>query len=456
MTILVSPQTYVSWQALLEAVRIRSHDSIMEVAKHQVDKEVPKIYYHRKCRSVFTMKRDLETIVKKRSSESLGDGAACSSKRLCRRSSESRVYDAVCIFCNKVKFQKGSKSREKLTQTFQLRADKTLRECAIQKNDGKILAVASRDIVAAEAHYHHSCYKNYTRMKPRPEDVKEGDNEFEEAYGSLFEYIRTDIIPNEKIVQVTSLTAKLKSFVPSGEISESTRKNIRRRLESEFENSVHIFPDDKGWLLMVPVSVTLQDVVLENQSLQKELEIWKSKVTNLKQIDQVSTKLRYVIKEDIKPTTWPYHPSDVNSTCIPHYLERFLTGLLTGDPDVKSRSHRVSTLVQSFSQDMIYAVSHGQHKPPKHLLFPYAVKTLTGNIEIIRLLNKFGHGVSYSQLEENDTALCLQKLATSLNHRVALPASIKPYVFTNLSWDKILIDWRRLLLVKALHIGSMV
>ena len=80
------------------------------------------------------MKRDLETIVKKRSSESLGDGAACSSKRLCRRSSESRVYDAVCIFCNKVKFQKGSKSREKLTQAVQLRADKTLRECAIQNN----------------------------------------------------------------------------------------------------------------------------------------------------------------------------------------------------------------------------------------------------------------------------------------------------------------------------------
>ena len=45
--------------------------------------------------------------------------------------------------------------------------------------------------------------------------------------------------------------------------------------------------------------------------------------------------------------------------------------------------------------------------------------------------------MSYSQLEDNDTALCLQKLATGLNHRVALPASIKPYVFTNLAWDNI-------------------
>ena len=58
-------------------------------------------------------------------------------------------------------------------------------------------------------------------------------------------------------------------------------------------------------------------------------------------------------------------------------------------------------------------------------------------MELIRTLNKFGHGVSYSQLEENDTALCLQKLATGLNHRVALPSSIKPYVFTTLAWDNI-------------------
>ena len=86
---------------------------------------------------------------------------------------------------------------------------------------------------------------------------------------------------------------------------------------------------------------------------------------------------------------------------------------------------------------MAYAVTCGQHKPPKHILLPHAVKTLTGNVELIRTLNKFGHGVSYFQLEENDTALCLQKLATGLNHRVALPSSMKPYVFTTLAWDNI-------------------
>lgn len=300
------------------------------------------------------------------------------------------------------------------------------------KNDGKILAVTSRDIVAAEAHYHHSCYKNYTRMKSKHEDVREGGNELEEAYGSLFEYIRNDIIPNKKVVRVTSLTAKLNSFLPSGEISESIRKSIRRRLKTELEDSVHIFPDDKGWLLMVPDNVTLQDVVLENQSLQRELEIWKSKVTDLNKItDQASAKIRSVIKEDMKPTPWPYHPSDVSSTSIPHQLERFLTGLLTGNPDGKCISH---SLIQSLGQDVIYAVTVGNIN---HQSIYCSLKTLTGNIEVIQLLNKFGHGVSYSQLEENDTALCLWKLATSINQRVALLASIKPYIFTNLAWDNI-------------------
>ena len=52
---------------------------------------------------------------------------------------------------------KNRKAREKLVQAVQLRADTTLRHCAILNNDARILAITSRDIVAAEAHYHASC-----------------------------------------------------------------------------------------------------------------------------------------------------------------------------------------------------------------------------------------------------------------------------------------------------------
>lgn len=188
--LLVSPQTYESWQTLFEAANnIRNHNMI------------------RKCWSIFTMKIDLETVIKRKDNESNDFG--CLPKRLCRRSSASRVYNSICIFSNKEKLSKDSISREKFTQAIRVRADQTVRECAIQKRDEKILVVTSTDVIAAEAYYHLSCYKNYTRIIQESKQNKErqhdnercdGDDSYQmverETYAGLFEYIRTNTIPN--------------------------------------------------------------------------------------------------------------------------------------------------------------------------------------------------------------------------------------------------------------------
>ena len=119
-----------------------------------------------------------------------------------------------------------------------------------------------------------------TRIMKRAPKHKENDEEIagdelykmceREAYKDLFNYIRTDIIPNKMIIQVTSLVTKLESFMLPGRVTvlqDFTRKHIRMKLESELGNSVDIFPDDKGKPLMVPESVSLRDIVLENQTL---------------------------------------------------------------------------------------------------------------------------------------------------------------------------------------------
>lgn len=137
---LVSPKDISSWLALLEAAKVRNHQAVLDVAKTVEENHIPNIAYHRKCRSLFTMKRDLESIKQKR--EEPVDEDANPTKRQCRRpATEGRVYNPVCIFCNKVKFMKNPKSREKLIQAVQLRADMTLRHCAILNNDARILAI---------------------------------------------------------------------------------------------------------------------------------------------------------------------------------------------------------------------------------------------------------------------------------------------------------------------------
>ena len=75
---------------------------------------------------------------------------------------------------------------------------------------------------------------------------------------------------------------------------------------------------------------------------------------------------------------------------------------------------------------------------PKHMFLPYAVKSLTNNVELIQIINLFGHGVSYLQIEELNTPLCLEKLAAIPENMIPLPDNIKPYnIPTSLACDNI-------------------
>ena len=91
--------------------------------------------------------------------------------------------------------------------------------------------------------------------------------------------------------------------------------------------------------------------------------------------------------------------------------------------------------MKSFAQDLMFGVNRGTIKPPKQILLPYAVKTLTNNVELIQMLNRCGHGIAYSQLEETNTAMCLQKMAST--SEIPLPDNIQPHVSTTLAWNNV-------------------
>lgn len=77
------------------------------------------------------------------------------------------------------KYLKGRNTREALVQSVELRSDKTVREIAIERCDERIIAITSRDIVAAEEHYHKTCYRQYTKktkFTETSEDLKQLDD----------------------------------------------------------------------------------------------------------------------------------------------------------------------------------------------------------------------------------------------------------------------------------------
>ena len=397
------------------------------------------------------MKKLLETVSKQQGPDSQQPATA---KRTSIRESptNSTTYEHVCIFCEKkIKYLKGTRNREPLVQCRDLRADHSIRKSAMEKKDSRILAIASREIVAADACYHRTCYKGYTRAEASTIVSSDGCGELldeyanleSEAYQMLFDYIRSEVLANEKIVRLTEMTELLASYLTSlgvEEIKLSTKKHIRRNLQAEFgdvlllENllettSVFIVPAN---LSPLQVAKYITTILLEKQDNASQ----SSRSAN---IHRAAIDIREAIQKTENKMSWPPRPSDLaeNAMNVPKELDSFLQTLLTGkkewpDEDCHPRAQR---LMKSFAQDLMFGVSRGKIKPPKQILLPYAVKTLTNNVELIQMLSRCGHGIAYSQLEEINTALCLQKMASS--SEIPLPDNIQPHVSTTLAWDNI-------------------
>ena len=105
-----------------------------------------------------------------------------------------------------------------------MRSDERIRMAATEQMDKRVLSIASRDLIAPEAHYHKSCYRDYTRILDKKNEVTstEGDTEiskFEaavsESYEELFEYIRNDVFTVPRVMAMTELTEKLSNLVHS-------------------------------------------------------------------------------------------------------------------------------------------------------------------------------------------------------------------------------------------------
>ena len=217
---LVSLQNIDSWRTLLRAAEIQKHIPVLELAQDLPDGQIPTIWYHRKCRSLFTMKKRLDGILAK---EQSGDSEPTQDKGSVRSPRQgpsiARTYDAECIFCQKTnKYTKGQRSRENLVQCRELRADAKIRGAATKKMDIRILAIVSRDIVAAEGHYHRSCYRLYTKEVAKGDvsiDEKDADGDDVEdmynaaanqSYNELSLFLRKELFDNPQVMTMADLS----------------------------------------------------------------------------------------------------------------------------------------------------------------------------------------------------------------------------------------------------------
>ena len=132
-------------------------------------------------------------------------------------------------------------------------------------------------------------------------------------------------------------------------------------------------------------------------------------------------------------SSWPPPEQELLSreTEIPKLTVCLLEGILTKKP---TKSAKVTRLVSSIGQDLIYHTNNGRKKTSKHVTFPFSIKRKTGSKIVINWANKFGHGISYDDVLILETYLAMEHSKDQL-HRSFSPAIIQPSQFVTFVWD---------------------
>ena len=261
-TKLVSLTSIESWKTLLRAATILNHTAIVELSGKLKEDEIPQLSYHKTCRPMFTLKRDLQKLDQSQ--------PGCSATKVRRASrdgscSNSTTLPKKCIFCDKAdKYLSGKHTRDALVSCQTFIADKRIRKCAAVKNDKRIMALTADELVAKEACYHKRCYSVYTisLYNEQREWHPEGESFSDMAINCLREML-AELYESPDVVEFKTLIDVVEKHLVSRDVDKSeifqTKKNLRRKIETNIQGFQFLNVHEK--LLINPESLIIEEVI---------------------------------------------------------------------------------------------------------------------------------------------------------------------------------------------------
>lgn len=424
----------------------------------------PKGGYHRQCYQKYTNKNKVAKAemnqIYKTEDETKRDESLESSPKRVRRSQLPNFDLNKCAICQKDKIQKsikGLRTREPLTLNISEYGSTTLAKAAKLRNDTRLLLnIEGKDTIAMEVKYHRSCYKDYVRVKEIDKSCQEKNDEecYDRAFSNLKETVNVEIITKSRAIPMSDLLDDYVKYLAEHGISAPSYSSskLKSRLIRCFGQKLSFrSPVSKNQSEIVYSSQVNVGEVIEafckninadgEHSENEEIAIEENRQNESYQVYHAAKIIRNLLS-DVKPTmNWPPSPDDLNSgsAMIPKLVYNLFAWILSShskysEERVSDLSPDVNRLVLSFSQDLVHSVSRGRVKTPKHVVLPMTVKSLTGSVELITILNKFGHGLSYSLVEELETALAETQLARQQNDTL-IPSACSLAVPGIFCWD---------------------
>lgn len=168
-------------------------------------------------------------------------------------------------------------------------------------------------------------------------------------------------------------------------VSKSNKKNLMQKVSTMFPE-INFVTHQYNKMIMYPNTLAIGNTVLDFLELKTKLDSLKGpRSDDEKNVIQIARLINDEIKDLNPQMSWSPKEDDLKPSrttdYIPHLLDVFLTGLITGKSldSESSSTERTIRLKESFAQDIVFSVTNGVEKTPKSVLFPSVVKALCNN-----------------------------------------------------------------------------
>ncbi|XP_015189552.1 PREDICTED: uncharacterized protein LOC107073427 isoform X2 [Polistes dominula] len=331
--------------------------------------------------------------------ESSGDKEASSDEGI----NNEKLGDTICIFCDKNrKIRKYRVVKKHACVIEKLRNDifTIVNACMDNEMERKLEATP----VNSTVYYHNRCKKLYLSKAIQPTTPKssmEKRKQFHRlAYADICDLVEKRIIKNKECCLLQLITDFYNEILEKFYVQEFkcynvkyTSQHLLEKLTATFGKKIQVIIMKKKRLIAPTDGCVITDETFSN--LYDTEIISRAALTLRKKILLLKKR---TLSCDLKVT------DIIEGECeIPKDLTDFMRHLLCGIDSRSRKSYANLRKVDSFSQDLIYAIHHGKIKTSKHMTLGITLKSITSSRKVLDLLNKYGHCCSYKIIKKLET-----------------------------------------------------
>ena len=289
-----------------------------------------------------------------------------------------------------------------------------------------IFDTKGKNLKAIEIRYHRSCYAAYTNKRQLEllenaahKDSSETVNE--QAFKQVTYILDRKVFKENETIAMKHLLDVYEEYVQKNlNASYSCHMHrLKQKIISHYGHKVAFaHPSQTHSEYVYSAELTVKDVI--ESFLRKEATATINEEGTDDEADVIDDNLTYhcgihlhnIIKTMDDTVPWPPKPEDISqeSIDVPDELFNLIAYMMTGTPNPVQVGRLPVTQDQerkilAVAQDLIFVTSRGRLQTVKSLGLAIAIRNITGNREVIYLLNRLGHTVSYWKVQNYEKSL---------------------------------------------------